>query len=138
MPRLSAEPRVILIAERDQNVRDLQQHFLTRAGFRVEFVGDGQAALERARAAKPAVVVAEILIPKVDGLTLCRMLRDDLQTRHIPVVIFSVLAAGARAKEAGARAFLKKPIVEAVFVEAVQSALDARSTAIQEQRWSTA
>ena len=135
---MTAEGRLILIVERDQNVRDLQQHFLTRAGHRVEFVEDGQTALERARVARPALVVAEILIPKLDGLTLCRMLRDDLQTRHIPVVIFSILAAGARAKEAGAHAFLRKPIVEAVFVDAVESALNARSPAIQEQRWSTA
>ena len=129
---------MILIAERDQNVRDLQQHFLTRAGYRVEFVEDGQAALERARMAKPALVVAEILIPKLDGLTLCRMLHQDAQTRGIPVVIFSILAAAARAREAGAHTFLRKPIVEAVFVAAVESALSARSTATQEQQWSTA
>ena len=135
---MSAEPRTILIAERDQHVRDLQQHFLTRAGFRVEFADDGQSALERARSAKPALVIAEILIPKLDGLTLCRRLRDDLQTRHIPVVIFSILAAAARAKEAGAHAFLRKPIVEAVFVAAVESALSARSTVRQEQQWNTA
>ena len=135
---MPAEPRTILIAERDQHVRDLQQHFLTRAGFRVEFADDGQSALERARSAKPALVIAEILIPKMDGLTLCRRLRDDLQTRHIPVVIFSILAAAARAKEAGAHAFLRKPIVEAVFVAAVESALSARSTVRQEQQWNTA
>ena len=135
---MSTEPRTILIAERDQHVRDLQQHFLTRAGFRVEFADDGQSALERARSTKPALVIAEILIPKLDGLTLCRRLRDDLQTRHIPVVIFSILAAAARAKEAGAHAFLRKPIVEAVFVAAVESALSARSTVRQEQQWNTA
>jgi CheY-like chemotaxis protein len=135
---LAAEPRTVLIAERDQHVRDLQQHFLTRAGFRVEFADDGQSALERARSAKPALVIAEILIPKLDGLTLCRRLRDDLQTRHIPVLIFSILAAAARAKEAGAHAFLRKPIVEAVFIAAVESALAARSPARQEQQWNTA
>src|SRR3954466_11936235 len=48
---------VILIAERDQNVRALQQFFLERAGLCVEFVGDGEAALERARAARPALIV---------------------------------------------------------------------------------
>ena len=135
---MSTEPRTILIAERDHQVRDLQQHFLTRAGFRVEFADDGQAAFERARATKPALVIAEILIPKLDGLTLCRRLRDDLQTRHIPVVIFSILAAAGRATEAGAHAFLRKPIVEVVFIAAVESALAARSTVRQEQQWNTA
>jgi twitching motility two-component system response regulator PilH len=134
---LAAEPPLILIAERDQTVRDLQQHFLSRAGFRVEFAGDGQAALERAAAARPALVVTEILIPKLDGLTLCRRLREDPATRNIPVVIFSILAAAARAKEAGARAFLRKPIVETVFVATVQDALTAQPTASKEQQWAS-
>ena len=135
---MSAEGRLILIAERDQNVRDLEQHFLARAGQRVEFVGDGQAALERAKIAKPALVVAEILIPKIDGLTLCRRLREDPQTSAIPVVIFSILAAAERAREAGAQAFLRKPIVEAPFVAAIESALAGRPNPAQEQQWSTA
>ena len=136
--QLPTDPAMILIAERDQHVRDLQEHFLTRAGYRVEFVADGQAALDRASAARPALVVAEILIPKVDGLTLCRRLRENAETAHIPVIIFSMLAAAARAREAGAHTFLRKPIVEAVFIAAVESALTARSTATQEQRWNTA
>ena len=77
MQRPHPEKRVILIAERDQNVRELQQFFLERAGFAVEFADDGEAALERARSAPPALVVTEILIPKLDGLALCRRLRED-------------------------------------------------------------
>ena len=133
---MSAESRLILIAERDQNVRALEEHFLTRAGFRVEFADDGQAAFERAREARPALIVAEILLPKLDGLTLCRRLRDDPATRTTPVVIFSILAAAARATEAGAQAFLRKPIVEAVFISAIQAAL-AASPESKEQQWAT-
>ena len=129
---------MVLIAERDQNVRDLQRHFLAQEGFQVEFADDGQAAFERARLTQPAAIVAEILLPKLDGLTLCRRLRADPLTRDIPVLIFSILAAAARAKEAGAHAFLRKPIVEAVFVAAVESALAARPTARQEPQWNTA
>ena len=114
---------MILIAERDENVRELQRFFLGQAGFDVEFVGDGQTALERARAAPPELVVTEILIPKLDGLTLCRRLREDPTTAGIPVIVFSILAAAARAEEAGARAFLRKPLVESLFVATVQNAL---------------
>ena len=125
---------MILIAERDQNVRSLQEHFLSRAGFRVEFVNDGQAALDRVVLAPPALVITEILIPGLDGLTLCRRLRDDAATRHIPVVIFSILAAAARAKEAGAVAFLRKPIVETAFVATIQDALAAHPTESRKQQ----
>ncbi|HEY0015413.1 MAG TPA: response regulator [Longimicrobium sp.] len=117
------ENRVVLIAERDQNVRALQQFFLDRAGFAVEFADDGQAALERALEAPPALVVTEILIPRLDGLALCRRLREEPATREVPVIVFSILSAAARAAEAGASAFLRKPLVETVFVGAVQDLL---------------
>lgn len=117
------ETRVVLIAERDQNVRALQQFFLERAGFVVEFADDGQAALERALEAPPALVVTEILVPRLDGLALCRRLREEPATREVPVIVFSILSAAARAAEAGASAFLRKPLVETVFVGAVQDLL---------------
>ena len=108
--------RTILIADRDRNVRDLEQHFLERAGFYVAFADDGLAALSGARLAPPLLVITEILIPKLDGLQLCRELKRDPTTRDIPVIVFSVLAAEARAKEAGANAFLRKPLVPSVLL----------------------
>lgn len=125
---------VVLIAERDRNVRDLQRHFLSRAGFAVEFADDGQAAFDRARLTQPAAVIAEILIPKLDGLTLCRRLRDDPLTSDIPVIIFSILAAAARASDAGAQAFLRKPLVETDFVSVLTRAIAARSSDILEPK----
>ena len=130
-------PRVVLIAERDQNVRALQAFFLDNAGFVAEFADDGEAALERARLGPPAAIITEILIPKIDGLTLCRRLRDDPATRHVPVIVFSILAAGARASDAGAHAFLRKPIVESTFVAAVRLAISAQTSDVMEQQWTT-
>jgi CheY-like chemotaxis protein len=112
--------RVILIAERDQRVRGFQQHFLSEAGFRVEFADDGESAFERALHDAPALVVTEILIPRLDGLALCRRLADDPRTRDVPVLVFSMLAAEVRSREAGARAFLRKPLVDSIFVETVR------------------
>lgn len=122
---LMSNGQLVLIAERDQRVREFQKYFLDRAGLRSEFVDDGEAALAFARSLQPAAVVAEILIPKIDGLALCRRLRADPSTVHIPVIIFSMLAASARASEAGATAFLRKPLVESVFLSAIRSAIAA-------------
>jgi len=127
----------VLIAERDQSVRALQRFFLERAGLGVEFVDDGLSALERARRAPPAVVVTEILVPKMDGLTLCRRLRDEPATARVPVVVFSILAAAARAAEAGACAFLRKPLVESTFVAAVLGAIATQPPATTEQQWAS-
>lgn len=129
--------RVILIAERDQQVRKLQQHFLDQAGFGVEFADDGESALERARLDLPALVVTEILIPKLDGLALCRRLRDDPLTRGVPVLVFSILAAEVRAREAGASAFLRKPLVDSTFIASVQQLIAVQQTRSQEEQWAT-
>ena len=128
------DTRVILIAERDQNVRELQEYFLGSAGLAVEFADDGQAALDCARLIRPALVVTEILIPRIDGLALCRRLREDPLTAGVPVIVFSILSAAARAAEAGASAFLRKPLVESVFVAAVKDLVAAQPTeALEEQ-----
>jgi CheY-like chemotaxis protein len=129
--------RTVLIAERDQNVRELQRFFLEKAGFSVDFADDGEAALERARLTLPAAVVTEILIPRLDGLALCRRLREDPLTARIPVIVFSILAAAARASEAGARAFLRKPFVESTFVVAVQELVAAHPSAALEEQWTS-
>ena len=138
MDNRAADARVILIAERDRNVRELQRYFLEKAALVVEFADDGQAALDRARLTHPALVVTEILIPKIDGLTLCRRLREDPTTCHIPVIVFSILAAAARAAEAGAKAFLRKPLVESVFVTMVEDAIATSSPGAMEEQWASA
>jgi DNA-binding response OmpR family regulator len=111
--------RRVLIAERDRNVRDLQSYVLQAAGFVVAFAEDGEAALADATSQPTALVVTEILIPKLDGLTLCRRLRADHATCAVPVLVFSILSAAARAEEAGASAFLRKPFIESTFIATV-------------------
>ncbi len=129
---------LILIAERDDNVRELQRYFLERAGFALRFCDDGVAALDAARSTRPVLVVTEILLPKIDGLTLCRQLRADGGTSHIPVVVFSILAAAARAADAGASAYLRKPFVEAAFLATIRGALSAPSSpAPMEHQWAS-
>src|SRR5690606_32257546 len=98
---------------------------------------DGESALERARLAPPALVVTEILLPKLDGLALCRRLRDDPLTRSVPVLVFTILAAEVRALEAGAGAFLRKPLVDSIFVAAVQQLTAAQTSPAKEPQWAT-
>jgi CheY-like chemotaxis protein len=114
---------MVLIVERDRTVRELQSFFLNRAGFDVEFAEDGQCAIDRMRHASPAVLITEILIPKMDGLTLCRLVRNDAALGDVPVIVFSILAAAARATDAGAAAFLRKPLVESTFLAAINGVM---------------
>lgn len=124
---------LILIVERDEVVRKLQRHFLEAAGFSATFVDDGEAAFEIACQVTPDVIVTEILIPKMDGLALCRRLKSNAATQGIPVIVFSILNAAGRATEAGAHAFLRKPLVGPTFIGAIRRLVTAQPLARMEQ-----
>ena len=118
---------VILCVERDPFVRDLESFFLTEAGFGVTFAEDGLQALELARELHPTIVITEILVPKLDGLALCRRLKSDPETQDIAVLVFSLLAAERRAQDAGADAFLSKPLSAQRLKDAVRVLLARRA-----------
>jgi two-component system response regulator MprA len=118
---------IILVVDRDPHVRELESHFLNQAGYSVEFESDGEGALAKARRHPPDIIITEILVPGLDGLALCRRLKADPATRDSSVVVFSILAAADRAREAGADAFLRKPLAEHALVGTVQHLLKARS-----------
>lgn len=124
----SSQQRVIiLVVERDPHVRELEAYFLNEAGYAVEFTADGESALRRAQELMPDIIVTEVLVPKLDGLALCRRLKNDPQTRGIMVLVFSILAAGTRAREAGADAFLMKPLAEHRLVDTVRQLIGSRT-----------
>jgi len=114
---------IILVVERDPHIRELESYFLNEAGFAVDFAADGIAALERARQLKPDIIITEVLVPKLDGLALCRAVKNDPQLRHIVMLVFSILAVQSRASEAGADAFLMKPLAEKRLVDTVRQLL---------------
>jgi two-component system response regulator MprA len=114
---------LILVVERDPHVRELEAFFLQEAGFAVEFAGDGESALALARRIMPNILITEILVPGMDGLALCRALKADPATKRIAVLVFSILAASGRAREAGADAFLKKPLAEQRLIQVVRELL---------------
>jgi CheY-like chemotaxis protein len=117
----------ILFVERDPHVRALGTQFLVDAGHRVELALDGQEALEKIRARKPDLVVCEILVPKLDGLALCRQLKANPETRDVLVLVQTILAASARANEAGADGFLLKPLARHRLIAMVQDLVEKRS-----------
>ena len=116
---------MILCVERDPHVRDLESYFLTDAGFQVTFAADGIEALELARTMRPAIVITEILVPKLDGLALCRRLKADEATKGTAILVFSLLAAEDRARDAGADAFLGKPLAAQRLTDTVRQLLAA-------------
>ena len=125
---------IILAVERDPHVRQLEKYFLNEAGFDVQFATDGATALELARDLKPDIVITEVLVPKLDGLALCRAIKATAALAHTVVLVFSVLAVQERAREAGADAFLLKPLAERRLVESVRGLLARRPDAHSAER----
>ncbi|HET9525594.1 MAG TPA: response regulator [Pyrinomonadaceae bacterium] len=111
---------LILVVERNPVVQRLERYFLEQAGYTVEFASDGKSALDRARELRPRIVVTEIMVPALDGLRLCRILKSEPETAHTRVLIFSHLHAEDRAREVGADAFLLKPISEELLIGTVE------------------
>jgi CheY-like chemotaxis protein len=122
---------IIMVVERDPHIRELEAHFLGRAGYAVVFAEHGENALVQAQTSVPDIVITEILVPRLDGLALCRQLKADPRTRDVSVLVFSILAAASRAREAGADAFLLKPLAEHALVETVERLLQERSARLQ-------
>jgi DNA-binding response OmpR family regulator len=127
MPQPPASPAdgraLILVVEQDPQMRRLERYFLEQAGFAVEFASDGRQGLALAQRLMPDIVVAEILVSGMDGLSVCRALKSDPATHRIVVLIFSILAAEGRALAAGADAFLHKPLDDTRLVESVEALL---------------
>ena len=122
---------IILVVDRDPHIRDLESHFLHQAGYSVGFAEDGNGALQQALKTPPDIIITEILVPALDGLSLCRRIKADSRTRETSVLIFSILAAEGRAREAGADAFLLKPLAENTLINTVRELLDARIARIR-------
>ena len=121
---------LILVVERNPVVQRLERFFLEQAGYSVEFASDGVSALARAQELCPKIVVTEILVPGLDGLSLCNALKSDPRTSSIIVLIFSHLHAEDRAAEAGADGFIVKPIDEDRLIDTVSKLLRANSDGV--------
>ena len=82
-----------------------------------------------ARSLVPDIIITEILVPKLDGLALCRAVKEDPSLHRTAILVFSILAAESRAREAGADAFLMKPLAERRMVDTGRALLASRAAA---------
>jgi DNA-binding response OmpR family regulator len=94
--------RRILFVEDDRFIADMYRMRLESDGWEVDVATDGEAGLRQALKAPPALILLDILLPRLDGIELLRELRADETTRDVPVLIVSN-AAGLSGRETEAR-----------------------------------
>ena len=102
----------ILVAEDDPDIASLLAHYLQRAGFEADLVSSGADVLPRIKKAPPDVLLLDVMLPGLDGLTVCRTVRSDQRTAAIPIIM--ITAKGDESDrivglEIGADDYIAKP-----------------------------
>ena len=103
----------ILVVDDEPMTRDLLRLMLEPAGFRVTEAVDGAAALEKVHKHVPDAIILDVMMPKMDGITVCRHLRAQAETADVPVIMLSAKTQAKSVEEAmavGATKYLTKPI----------------------------
>jgi two-component system cell cycle response regulator len=110
---INHKPQSILVVEDDPETRRFYMTVLTTDGFTADEAHNGHQALEKAIAAPPDLVLTDIAVPGLDGIELCRRLRANARTRHVPVLAvtgYDDRHYPDRIIQAGANHVLLKPL----------------------------
>src|SRR5881396_8783 len=82
----------LLIVEDESDVADLLTLNLRKAGFRISTAADGASGLQKAREDRPDFIVLDLMLPKMSGLEVCKILKNDTATSHIPILMLTAKA----------------------------------------------
>ena len=86
------KPR-ILVVDDEPDVVHLVEYNLKAADYEVVTAADGEQALKKARAAMPNLIILDLMLPELDGLEVCKLLRRDQSTAAIPIIILTAKSA---------------------------------------------
>jgi two-component system alkaline phosphatase synthesis response regulator PhoP len=119
----------ILAVEDEEDILELVRYNLEKEGYRVTGVVSGEEALRRARSQPPDLIVLDLMLPGMDGLTVCRELKQDAKTRDLPIIILT--AKGEEADivaglELGADDYVTKPFSPRVLLARLRAVLRRR------------
>ena len=113
----------ILIVEDEETLLKLESVLLTSRGYKVNGVANGRAALDSMASQKPDLVLLDVMLPEVDGFEVCRHIKSNEATRHIPVILLTARKSPddmARGEQVGADWYMTKPFKSALLIDTVQ------------------
>lgn len=113
----------VLVVDDEPMTQNMMRMMLEPVGFDVTAAMDGVEALECVEKSKPDVMILDVMMPKLDGLEVCRILRSNPETAKLPIMMFSGktdFAAEQEGLKAGANCYRFKPIGRADLIETLQ------------------
>jgi two-component system phosphate regulon response regulator PhoB len=119
----------ILVVDDEEDLLELVDYNLSKEGYRVTTVATGEEAVARARADVPDLIVLDLLLPSIDGLDVCKLLRNDARTRNVPIIMLTAKAEEAdvvTGLEVGADDYLTKPFSPRVLLARIKAVLRRR------------
>ncbi len=122
----------ILVVEDEDDIRELLRYNLAKEGYRVTCVASGEEALKAANTNLPHLVLLDLMLPGLDGLEVCRLLKQDSRTQNLPIVMLT--AKGEEVDivtglELGADDYITKPFSPRVLLARLRTVLRRRRTA---------
>jgi signal transduction histidine kinase/CheY-like chemotaxis protein/HAMP domain-containing protein len=120
---IQPEDRVLLVVDNDESFARCVVDAAHDTGWRALVASSGSAAVALVREFEPDAITLDLRLPDIDGFRILRLLKTDLETRHVPVLVISTDDAAARARELGASAVLAKPIPTRETLEAALAEL---------------
>ena len=106
------EPHRILLVDDEPSIIKMVGKRLEVEGFVVTVAADGQEGLAKAQADQPALIILDLMLPKMNGYEVCTMLKQDIRYQKIPIILFTAKTQEKDEKlgmECGANAFIRKP-----------------------------
>lgn len=117
----------ILIVDDENDLRNMLKFRLEAMDYNVSEAADGQDGLDKARSNKPDLIILDLMLPKIDGFKVCRMLKFDEKHKHIPIIMFTARAQEKDreiGKEMGADAYIAKPFEPEALMRKIKELLE--------------
>ena len=116
----------ILIVDDEGDLRSMLRFRLEAMNYEISEAVDGQDGLDKARSENPDLIILDLMLPKMDGYKVCRMLKFDEKYKHIPIIMFTARAQEKDkkiGKEMGAEAYITKPFEPEVLLSKIKELL---------------
>jgi DNA-binding response OmpR family regulator len=117
----------VLVVDDEADLVEMLTLRLEANDYEVITASDGQEGLEKARKEKPDLIILDLMLPKMDGYKVCRMLKFDEKFKQIPVILFTARAQESDVRlgeEVGANAYLTKPFEPAILLAKIKELIE--------------